>query len=87
MAAWIEPLALKTWMIQVFSGNPDIFGAVAIFFIAGMAGYFKMNALSMGLMLLIFVAMFSGYIGLNFLIVFALIGGLLAGYLVAKAFE
>lgn len=85
--SWIPPLEMRTWIINVFSGNSDIFGAVAIFCIISMASYFRMNTLSMFLMLGIFVMMFSGYIGVSFLILFAIIGGLLAGYVLSRLFE
>lgn len=84
---WIEPLDLETIIIQVFSGNPDIFGAISILVITSFASYFRMNGLIMFFMLGIFVLMFSGFIGINFLIVFALIGGLVVGYSVRKIFQ
>lgn len=82
--AWIEPLELQTWIINVFSGNPDIFGAIGIFAISLMAGYFKMNAITMFFMIGIFVLMFSGYIGTSFLTIFAILGGLIIGYALSQ---
>jgi uncharacterized protein (DUF58 family) len=84
---FIEPLDLETWIINVFSGNPDYFGAIAVLVITGMAGYFRMNGIGLFFMLGLFVLMFSGYIGLNFLIVFAIIGGLVIGYSISKMFR
>lgn len=82
--AWIQPLEIETWVINVFAGSPDIFGAIAIMVIASLAGFFRMSAISMFFMLTIFFLMFSGYIGMNFLVLFGLIGGLLAGYWISK---
>ena len=84
---WIEPLALETWMINVFAGNPDYFGAIAVLLITSLAGFFRMNGIGLFFMLGLFVLMFSGYIGLNFLIVFAIIGGLVIGYTISKMFR
>ncbi len=78
-ANFVEPLALETWIIQVFAGNPDIFGAIALMVIAGLAGFFRMNALGMFFMIGMFVLMFSGFIGDTFLILIAIIAGLLVG--------
>jgi len=84
---WIEPLNLRVWLIQVFAGSPDYFGAIAVLVITGMAGFFRMNGIGLFFMLGLFVLMFSGYIGLNFLIVFAIIGGLVIGYTISKMFR
>jgi hypothetical protein len=84
---WIQPLSMEQWVINVFSGNPDYFGAIAVLVITGMAGFFRMNGIGLFFMLGLFVLMFSGYIGLNFLIVFAIIGGLFIGYSLSKIFR
>lgn len=78
--AWIEPLELQTWFINVLSGSTEIFTAIALFAILGMAGYFRMNGLTLGLMLFLFVLMFSGFIGQTFLIFLAIVGGPIIGY-------
>jgi len=78
--AWIEPLALETWFINVLAGSREIFTAVALFAILAMAGYFRMNGLTMGLMVFIFILMFSGFIGSTMIIFIALIAGPLIGY-------
>ena len=84
MVAWIEPLELETWLINVLAGSREIFMAVALFAILVMAGYFRMNGLTMGLMIFIFVLMFAGFLGNTFLIFVALIGGPLIGYGISK---
>jgi hypothetical protein len=84
---WIQSLELEKWIINVFSGNPEIFGAIAILVISGLAGYFRMNTLSMFFMLSIFLLMFSGYIGSSFVAIFAIIGGLLVGYFISRFFQ
>ena len=84
---FIQPLALKVWILQVFAGNPDIFGAIAVFVIAMMSGYFRMNGISLFFMLGLFILMFSGFIGVNFLVLFAILGGLVIGYTISKVFQ
>jgi len=81
---WIQPLQLETWLINVFSGNPDIFGSIMLIILATLAGYFRMSGISMFFMMGIFVILFSGYIGVTFTVLFAIIGGLLVGYWISK---
>ena len=84
--AWTEPLELETIVVTIFSGTPEIFTAVALFFIAGMAGYFRMNGISMFFMIGIFLLMFSGFINSSLMILISIIGGLLIGYFIQKIF-
>lgn len=85
--SWIEPLELETWMISVFSGDPEIFTAIALLVISSMAGYFRMNTISMFFMIGVFLLMFSGYISASFLILISIIGGLMIGYFISKIFQ
>jgi hypothetical protein len=85
--SWIEPLELETWFINVFSGSAEIFGVIALIFIAGMAGFFRMTGVVLFFMVGLFLLMFSGYIGINFLVIFGLFGGLIAGYVLSKILE
>lgn len=84
MAAWIEPLALETWIIHVFAGSLEIFMAVAMFFIFGMAMYFRMNILTMMFMFVVFIIMFELWLPSSLLLVFAIIGGAIAGKWISK---
>ena len=85
--AFIPPLELKTIIVNIFSGDPEIFGILSILIISSMAGYFRMNMLGMLLMIGIFVLMFSEIITLNFFILFAIFGGLAIGYTISKIFQ
>jgi hypothetical protein len=85
--SWIEPLNLETIFVNVFSGSPDIFGAIMVLVITGLAGYFRLNGIGLFFVLGLFVLMFSGYIGVSFLTIFAIIGGLLAGYMISRLFQ
>ena len=82
--AWIQSLEMETWIINVFSGSQDIFTAIALFFIFGMAAYFRMNALTMFFMVALFLVMFHAYVSSYFIVLIGLIGGLLIGYWISK---
>lgn len=86
MAAWIQPLELETWMIQVFAGNPEIFAAIALLIITSMAAMFRMNGIGLFFMIGMFLLMFSGFINSVLLIIIAVLGGLLIGYWLARIF-
>lgn len=81
---WIEPLKLETWFMNIFAGSSDIFLACALFFIFGMAGYFRMSGLITFFMLALFLIIFSSYIVSYFLFMILAIGGLLAGIWISK---
>jgi hypothetical protein len=81
---FIEPLELKTILIQIFSGSQEIFTAVAILFIMGFAGYLRMTGLGMFFMLAVFFLMFAEVIPFSLFTLIAIIGGLLIGYILAN---
>jgi hypothetical protein len=85
--SWIEPLSLQTWIMQVFSGSDEIFLAIALLFISGMAGYFRMNSLGLFFMIIMFLLMFSGFISSGLLALVLVISGLLIGYVISKTFS
>jgi len=82
--AWIPPLELQTWIINVFAGDATYFSALAIFAILALASYFRMNAINMGFMIMIFLLMFSGYVPATLLIFVSIFAGLLVGYVMAR---
>ena len=81
---WIEPLKLETWFINVLAGSSDIFLALALFFIFGMAGYFRMSPLITFFMLAMFLIMFSNYIVSYLLVIILVFGGLIVGFWISK---
>ena len=83
---FIQPLALHTWLISVFAGTPEIFTAVALLVITGLATYFRMKVIGLFFMLGVFLLMFSGFINSSLLILILIIGGLLLGYTISKIF-
>ena len=82
--AWVEPLNLETWIINVFSGDIAIFTAVALFVITGMAAYFRMTGVTLMLMIGVFFIMFSGYVDQSIYFLLVSIGGLLVGYWISQ---
>jgi hypothetical protein len=82
--AWIEPLELETWIINIFSGTPEIFLAVSLLVISGMAGFFRMTGIALFFMLGIFTLMFFGHVESPIISIFAIIGGLVLGYWISS---
>lgn len=83
--AWIEPLQLRIWIVNVFSGNLEIFGALALMIIAGLGAYFRMPTIALFFMMGLFFAMFSQYMGgSNLFILFGILGALIAGYVFSR---
>ena len=83
---WIQPLELGTWIPSVFAGTPDIFLAVALLVIFGMAGFFRMNIMAMFFMVAVFLLMFSAFISSPIIVLVAIIGGLAVGYSLSRIF-
>lgn len=87
--AWefIQPLELETWIIQIFSGSANVFLAIALLVISGLAGYFRMNTLALFLVISMFLLMFSGFVSSAMLVFIAVMGGLLIGLVISKIFD
>jgi len=75
--AFIEPLQLETWIINVFSGSSAIFLAVALIAIMGLAGLFKMNAIVLFYMIGVFLIFFNGWIDPSIFFLLLAMGGML----------
>jgi hypothetical protein len=84
---WIEPLNLQVWIMSVFAGSPDIFLAVALLVISGMAGFFRMKVVTLFFMIGIFLLMFSGFVSSPLIIFIAVIAGLLIGFVISTTFN
>jgi len=82
--AWIEPLELQTWFVNVLSGDATYFAPIAIFAILGMSAYFRMTGLTMGFMVFVFLLMFAGFVPGSLLVLVSIIGGLLVGWSVSR---
>lgn len=84
MATWVPPLELQTILVQIFAGNPTIFGAIALLVIAGVAAFFRMNGVALSFMIALFFFMFAETLGNTFISIFAIIGGLVVGMVISK---
>jgi len=83
---WIEPLNLEVWIVNVFAGTPEIFTAIALLVIMGMAGYFRMTGFSMFFMIITFLLMFGGVVPASLIIFISIFGGLIGGLLISNMF-
>lgn len=81
---WIQPLALQTWIVQVFSGSSEIFLAISLFLVFAGAAFFKMSTLGMFLMLAVFLIMFSDFMASYLILMMGVMGGLVVGYWVSR---
>jgi len=81
---YIQPLALQTWLESVLAGTPDIFIALALLVIFGMAGYFRMQGFSMFIMVGIFALLFVEIIPFSLVTLIAIFGGLAIGYVLSN---
>ena len=83
--AYIEPLAMETWFVNVLSGDPTIFVVLALLVIASMGGYFRMNGIALFFMIALFTFMFASFNNpiMYFLMIF---GALFVAYTVARLF-
>jgi len=83
--AFIEPLSMEMWFVNVLSGDPTIFVVLALLVISSMAGYFRMNGIALFFMIALFTFMFASFNNpiLYFLVIF---GSLIIAYVVSKLF-
>jgi len=81
---FIQPLELEKIVVQIFSGTPEIFTAIALMVIMGMAGYFRMLGMGMFFMIIMFLFMFSAVIPFSLITLVAILGGLMVGYIIAN---
>ena len=82
--AFIPPLQLETWIVNVFAGDIKYFTAIVILFITMMAGYFRMVTLTLMFMLVIFFVIFKGYVDQSIYFIIISLGGLLVGWWVKQ---
>lgn len=81
---YIEPLNLETWIVNIFSGNLNIFTSIAVISIMGLAAYFRMTGLGVGVMFVLFFMMFSGYVSQEIYFIILAVLGLVIGYWLSR---
>jgi hypothetical protein len=82
--AWIEPLELETWFVNVFSGSFQLFTGIALFVIILLAGYFRMAGITLLMMIGLFFIMFKDYVDINLFILLAFLMAYLVGFWLRK---
>ena len=82
--AWIEPLDLRTILVNNLSGDLNIFIALSLVFFAGLAAYFRMqNEVALILIGLFFIIM-SPVIGNAYLLLITLIATIMVYFAIAR---
>ena len=81
---WFEPLNLRVVITQIFAGSSEYFTAIALLFIAGLAGFFRMTALTLVFMVVIFFVMFVGYVDVSLYYLLITLTALLIGYWISR---
>ena len=84
--AWIQPLDLQTILVNTLSGSNQIFTALAIISISGIAAFFHMDNIITLIMFGLFFIIMSVYapIGSGFFIFGTIITGLLVFFIISK---
>ena len=86
MVDFIPPLQMETWFLNVLSGDPEVFTAIALLAIASLAEYFRMNGIGLFFIMGVFLIMFSGFINSPLIILILVISGLLIGLTLSRTF-
>jgi len=81
---WFEPLNLRVVITQIFAGGSEYFTAIALLFIAALAGFFRMTALTLVFMVGIFFVMFVGYVDVSLYYLLITLTALLIGYWISR---
>ena len=84
MSPWIEPLQLETWIVNVFAGSLEIFLAVGLIFVFGLAAFFRMTSLTLVLLLGLFLVMFSGWINIELYFLIIALASVLVGFWISR---
>ena len=81
---WVEPLELKTWLVNILAGDATYFSAIAIFVIISLSAYFRMNGIALGFLVLLFGLMFLSEATPALTIFVVIIAALIVGYVLPK---
>jgi len=85
--SWIPPFEMQTWIVNVLSGNPEIFFALSLMVVIGMAAYFKMTQLTMFFLLGLFILMFKDYIPQSITTLAIIIAAVAVGFVAHKIYN
>jgi len=77
------PLDLEYWLVTTIAGSPEIFTALMLIVIAGLAAYFRMpNSITL-IMIALFAVIMGFYTG-QLLFIVILILGIVLGWLLSR---
>ena len=82
--AWIDPLDLKSILINLLSGNIDIFIGLSVVFLAGAAAYFRLQNEIVLVMLALYFIIMAPFIGISYAMIITIITSLLVYFIISK---
>jgi len=84
--AYTAPLDLQYWFVNTFSGSVEIFIALALILIAGLAAFFRMtNALFFIMVFVFFV--FMGSYAVDFYVAAVIFVGIFVAWAIARYYS
>jgi len=72
--AFHEPLGIRYWLVNTFSGNIELFFFLTFIFISGMAAKFRMNGTITMVSMVLFGSLFSQYFGGIYMLILVMVG-------------
>jgi hypothetical protein len=69
-----EPLEIRYWLVNTFSGSFEIFFFLAFIFISGMAAKFRMNETTTLLSMVLFGTLMANYFGGLYMLILIITG-------------
>jgi len=81
---FIEPLAMETIIINLFSGNYILFTVIALIVVFALCAFFRMTLLATFFMVGLFLLMFQDKVSEPLLFIALAIAGLLIGSIVSR---
>lgn len=74
MAIFHQPLELRYWLVNTFSGSIEIFIFLAFIFITSMAAKFKMNGTLTMTFIVLFGTLMANYFGGIYMLMLIIVG-------------
>ncbi len=74
MAVFHQPLELRYWLVNTFSGSIEIFIFLSFIFITAMAAKFKMNGTLTMVFMVLFGTLMANYFGGIYMLILIIVG-------------
>ena len=74
MATFHEPLEMRYWLVNTFSGSIEIFIFLSFIFISAMAAKFRMNSTITLISMVLFSVLMSNYFGGIYMLMLIIVG-------------